>query len=893
MRDAVSSNSLIRDAMEIKLRHHVVVLDEAHNIEDCAREAASCQLLIDDVRDALTDVEVVGQRAGKLTQSRALGLFLSILSGWMVQNSRHLQDDSDSSKNSSVFLGSKMIQILDKLEIGRAQWMPIKTCLSEMTDEPPNDEADPPKLKSATLTLLRNIFLMYHFLYDRPVSAADDYRVALCKIQSKNRNFPAAEGGAWLRRRRRGDMQRVSWTLGLNFMCLNPGVAFAEVGSIARNVILTSGTLSPMTSFQSELGVPFAIQLEVNHVIDRKQVWVGTVGQGPNNLPLQATYRFTEMPHFQDELGCLLISVCRAVPRGVLCFLPSYSLLDKLVSRWQGGGIWRGLGEKKRVFIEPRRSEEFERTISDFYDTITNTRYERRGGVDGALLLAVCRGKVSEGLDFTDDNARAVVAVGIPFPNFKDAQVTHKREYNTQHHRSRGLLSGSDWYEIQAYRALNQALGRCLRHRYDWGALLLVDVRYQQRENQGQHNRYIRSLSRWVRDQVVHHSSFKEALLDLSEFAQRLSLNPPKKPVTPIKKEANKSPPLTSGSEGYSAMTSFASHKLATGPCSSTTSTLVPKYELKSCASNDYGPMTSTQINFASTSGETGTKSSLLLDIIPPELSQISSCDTGVLNRTLDDDVTLLTDTTAVVDLTLPVSSDTRHSHMALEEQKILCPRGLDTNAADKVSTPSSQLANLVSAKLLTTSPSTLSSLSSTCLDRKRRQELPARNSPAKKECNTLDSSLDDSPKRKFTFTSAKKILALSPAVKSSDSTDSEFQSVSSVTHVKSEINGISRLASSFLFDDTSDVSENLPDILNCVRPTGVPSDGKSDQSELPSLNCRPVKPVVVSPPSDDSDMDDFDMDKSLRRSPEIKRRVRQTIKRNRGVVFSKFQDES
>lgn len=43
--------------------------------------------------------------------------------------------------------------------------------------------------------------------------------------------------------------------------------------------------------------------------------------------------------------------------------------------------------------------------------------------IDGALLIAVCRGKVSEGLDFTDDNARAVVTIGIPFPNIKDLQV--------------------------------------------------------------------------------------------------------------------------------------------------------------------------------------------------------------------------------------------------------------------------------------------------------------------------------------------------------------------------------------------------------------------------------------------------------------------------------------
>lgn len=63
----------------------------------------------------------------------------------------------------------------------------------------------------------------------------------------------------------------------------------------------------------------------------------------------------------------------------------------------------------------------------------------------GALFLAVCRGKVSEGLDFSDNNARTVITVndwgccghnfisffffvcflqiGIPYPNFKSKQV--------------------------------------------------------------------------------------------------------------------------------------------------------------------------------------------------------------------------------------------------------------------------------------------------------------------------------------------------------------------------------------------------------------------------------------------------------------------------------------
>ena len=65
-----------------------------------------------------------------------------------------------------------------------------------------------------------------------------------------------------------------NWAYTLNFWCLNPGVAFRCVGDIVRSIILTSGTLSPLSSFQSELGVSFKIQLEANHVIQKNQVFI-------------------------------------------------------------------------------------------------------------------------------------------------------------------------------------------------------------------------------------------------------------------------------------------------------------------------------------------------------------------------------------------------------------------------------------------------------------------------------------------------------------------------------------------------------------------------------------------------------------------------------------------
>ena len=75
----------------------------------------------------------------------------------------------------------------------------------------------------------------------------------------------------------------------------------------------------------------------------------------------------------------------------------------------------------------------------------------------GAVLLAVMRGRSSEGVDFLDDCARAVVVVGIPFPPLYETTVRLKRSFNQDHEAVLG--SGDDWYTAEAFRAVNQALG--------------------------------------------------------------------------------------------------------------------------------------------------------------------------------------------------------------------------------------------------------------------------------------------------------------------------------------------------------------------------------------------------------------------------------------------------
>jgi Fanconi anemia group J protein len=193
---------------------------------------------------------------------------------------------------------------------------------------------------------------------------------------------------------------------------------------------------------------------------------------------LRATYDRTSTNLFAHEFGKFVLRVCDAVPGGVLLFVSSYRLMRALVDNWSSNGVCKEIEKRKVLVEEPRVARDLEHVMRKFNNAVLcPTQYGEC--VTGALLVAIYRGKISEGVDFADHQARAVIALGIPFPNFKDKQVELKRAYNDQRRmRAPNTLTGSQWYDTQAYRALNQALGRCIRHRLDWGALILVDDRF-------------------------------------------------------------------------------------------------------------------------------------------------------------------------------------------------------------------------------------------------------------------------------------------------------------------------------------------------------------------------------------------------------------------------------
>uniref|UniRef100_A0A8C8D4Y0 DNA 5'-3' helicase n=1 Tax=Oncorhynchus tshawytscha TaxID=74940 RepID=A0A8C8D4Y0_ONCTS len=516
---------LIRESMQINLKGQIVVLDEAHNIEDCARESASYTLNKPQLLSAREELDGMVTHNIRRSNHEPLRAFCCSLLNWM-QESCSVLAEREYEMSCKVWNGKEVLGLFHTMGITADTFAMLQKHLAAVLEKEERvglvngreDTVEVPTISSASSSVLKSLFMVLDFLYRDKSRFAEDYRVALQQSYAWTTapDVPDAQGFFARPNRRRHSAKTKTLVHTLSFWCLNPAVAFSDLSDSVHSIVLTSGTLSPMGSFSSELGVKFSIQLEASHVISKSQVWVGTLGSGPQGRKLCATFQHAETYAFQDEVGALLLRVCQAVGRGVLCFLPSYKMLDKLRDRWTNTGLWEKLEERKTVITEPRGGGkgDFDELLQVYYDAIRISG-EFAGDRDGALLMAVCRGKVSEGLDFTDDNARAVVTIGIPFPNIKDLQVELKMKYNDQHCKARGLLSGSRWYEIQAYRALNQALGRCIRHKNDWGALILVDDRFGNNPN-----KYISGLSKWVRNLVRHHDTFRGAMQSLVAFSQ-------------------------------------------------------------------------------------------------------------------------------------------------------------------------------------------------------------------------------------------------------------------------------------------------------------------------------------------------------------------------------------
>lgn len=267
-------------------------------------------------------------------------------------------------------------------------------------------------------------------------------------------------------------------------------------------------------------------------------------GTAPSS-PLHCTFGNLGSDAFLGDLAHAICRLSTTVPAGgVLIFAPNYRVMELLhaktkalvVAAAAANGRGSSSGHRYEVLAEPRKALELTAVLDHFKSITTTTTATCPTGTGGgglggllqprrrparttALLFSVYRGKISEGIDFTDDMARLVMCVGVPMLPLRSWTVKAQRSF-----------SGPEWYVTDAVRAVNQALGRCLRHIHDFGAVVLLDDRYGEANNDdsstngGAGNGLQQRLSRWCRDSLVAEDSLAALADELVSFFSQHNL---------------------------------------------------------------------------------------------------------------------------------------------------------------------------------------------------------------------------------------------------------------------------------------------------------------------------------------------------------------------------------
>jgi DNA excision repair protein ERCC-2 len=159
-------------------------------------------------------------------------------------------------------------------------------------------------------------------------------------------------------------------------------------------------------------------------------------------------------PAIQDTVSTVLADTIRFTPGNTLAFFPSYAEAERYYNRVDTDAT----------------------TYLDEPGTPAHDLRERFTDDDGAVLFTSLWGTLAEGVSYDGDDARSVAVVGVPYPHLDDRMEAVQDAYDDSFddHEAGWRYA----VEIPTVRKTRQALGRVVRSPEDFGARVLVDRRY-------------------------------------------------------------------------------------------------------------------------------------------------------------------------------------------------------------------------------------------------------------------------------------------------------------------------------------------------------------------------------------------------------------------------------
>jgi len=487
-----------REALGIKLEGNVVIIDEAHNIMDAVSNVYAAEIGLGELKRARQMLGVYVKKFGKKLKGEnrvmvaQLARVVDGLSAWLDDAAKLKADQGIVDPNALLKTkGADQINLYQLIQYVQTSKLAYKVegyvAQAESVDGTPAKSSSTPVLHTLVSFLI-------------------------------SLNNPSSEGRIFYHK----DVRDIR----LSYLLLSPTHAFSSIANSARAVILAGGTMSPFDDYTAHLfpSLPASkvTTLSCGHVIPPSNLCVWTLAStkpapDASGVPFEFSFSRRGDKGMIRELGLAILNICTVVPDGVVVFFPSYGYLDEVVAAWsvRGAGepksIWERLQAKKDVFSEPKGGS-IDEVLENYTASIlggggSGGAMSSASTKNGALLLSVVGGKMSEGINFSDRLGRCVVIVGLPYPNINSPDWKARIEYiesttlkrltaptetlgdtlssaaaQPPMSRPEALAAAKqasrDFYENACMRAVNQSIGRAIRHKDDYAAIVLVDRRY-------------------------------------------------------------------------------------------------------------------------------------------------------------------------------------------------------------------------------------------------------------------------------------------------------------------------------------------------------------------------------------------------------------------------------
>ncbi|KAL2645440.1 hypothetical protein R1flu_013027 [Riccia fluitans] len=500
-----------REALGINLKDCVVVIDEAHNLVDTVSDIHSCKVTAHQMKQVHSQLtEYLDKFRKRLTASnrRYVEMLLVLIGSFLRLLSVTLEDEKVSFKARMMTINDFLFSLnIDNLNLFKIRRYIKESNIVHKVSSYGEKLADQVLITGTTSN--RSSMTGFHMLAEfimALTNADTDGRVIVMPKGLKSQALDSTEDGS------------------LKFVMLNAAKHFSEVLDQARAVVLAGGTLQPIEELKlrlfPNLGQDRVHVFSCGHIVPPESILPLAVARGPGNRSFNFTYESRSSPSMIEELGRLMNNVCTVVPEGIVLFFPSFEYETLVFNSWQSAGTLSAIEVKKTVFREPRDAAAVEEVLREYRDCIEESSKQGKKKT-GALLLCVVGGKMSEGINFSDGMGRCVVMVGLPYPSPTDPELVERMKYvdllaaaDPHGPRAGGRQQSREYYENLCMKAVNQSIGRAIRHIKDYAAILLVDARYAS-ETSGPSSK----LPGWIVQRLVKVTgSFGEAHRHLHQF---------------------------------------------------------------------------------------------------------------------------------------------------------------------------------------------------------------------------------------------------------------------------------------------------------------------------------------------------------------------------------------